>query len=324
MAYFFVLRQQTSFDVRWCRGNIGDMIFQPWVEQMKARGVRFVTSTRATGFQTTDGPGEAITGVRCTSGGEEATLPADKVVFAVGAAALSGMVRSSPALARHPEFRRFANLRGTSVLATRLYLDRAVPTPYSANPCWGFDEGVGMTFFDITKLHAGVGDAPGGALADAPGSVLEVDFYHANPLLVMDDEALVAKAKAHLDTMLGPQCEAADVVDAAVVRLPQGVNWYYPGSYADMPDAQSQAIGNAYFVGDLVRTRHGSWSQEKAFVTGIEAANLICGRDIGDGVIPLPADEVHVAAGRTVLSAFKQLVGGGDKWRAPSLVDFVW
>jgi len=52
MAYFFVLKHQTSFDVRWCKGNVGERIFQPWVEQMRARGVTFLTSTRATGFVT--------------------------------------------------------------------------------------------------------------------------------------------------------------------------------------------------------------------------------------------------------------------------------
>ena len=45
-------RLQTSFDVRWCKGNVGERIFQPWVEQMRARGVTFLTSTRATGFVT--------------------------------------------------------------------------------------------------------------------------------------------------------------------------------------------------------------------------------------------------------------------------------
>ena len=52
MAYFFVLKHQTSFDVRWCKGNVGARIFQPWVEQMRERGVTFLTSTRATGFVT--------------------------------------------------------------------------------------------------------------------------------------------------------------------------------------------------------------------------------------------------------------------------------
>ena len=106
----------------------------------------------------------------------------------MGAAALASLARTCPLLGQHDEWRRFANLRGTSVLATRLFLDRPLRTPYSANACWGFDEGVGMTWFDIRKLHAP-------ALDDEPGAVLEVDYYHASSLLPMSDAEIVAKAK---------------------------------------------------------------------------------------------------------------------------------
>ena len=91
-----------------------------------------------------------------------------------------------------------------------------------------------------------------------------------------------------------------------------------------MPDAQSNAIPNAYFVGDLVRSRHGSWSQEKAFVTGVEAANLILGNDADEGIIPLSPDETHVAFGRKAIAASKSFLGRGDPSRSPSLVDFFW
>ena len=318
MAYFFVLKSQNSFDVRWCRGNVGDKIFDPWVRAMESKGVKFQTSTRVNGFETS---GDHITSVVCsTVDGEKLALDADTVVFAVGAAALNGMVRNSLQLAQHAEFRRFANLRGTGVLATRLYLDRTIDTPYSANACWGFDRGVGMTFFDITKLHGRQNDST----ADAPGSVIEIDYYHAATLLVMSDEDIVAKAKKDLDVMLGPISIAAQVVDAAVVRLPAAVNWYFPGSYADMPDMKSDSFANTYFVGDIVRSRHGSWSQEKAYVTGVEAANSILGRAVNTDVIPLETDEPHVAFGRSLVSFGKSVIGQGDPSRAPSLVDFLW
>ena len=322
MAYFFVLRSQNSFDVRWCKGNIGDKIFDPWVKFLEKEGVKFETSTRVQGFEMED-KANTISKVKCSTvedGGQESmTLDADKVVFAVGGAALNGIVRNSPELSQHSEFRKFANLRGTGVLATRLFLDTVLDTPYSANACWGFDDGVGMTFFDITKLHVLTVSEEG-----VPGSIIEVDFYHAASLLVMSDEDIVDKVKRDLDTILGKQSINAKVLDAAVVRLPQAVNWYSPGSYANMPDAQSTSIPNVYFCGDLVRSRHGSWSQEKAFVTGVEAANLILGREDGSGIIPLPADEPHVSLGRVVLTTAKTVVGFGDSKKAPSLVDFLW
>eukprot|EP00986_Skeletonema_menzelii_P015215 scaffold11304_cov135-Skeletonema_menzelii.AAC.1 len=326
MAYFFVLRSQNSFDVRWCRGNIGELIFDPWVELLKERGVRFETSTRVQGFEM-DG-GDSISKVMCSSTtksdkqqeAELLSLEADTVVFGLGGASLAALVRNSPELAQYSEFRKFANLRGTGVLATRLYLDTVLDTEYSANACWGFDEGVGMTFFDITKLH-GLDVAE---RTDGVGSIIEVDYYHAASLLVMSDEAIVEKVKKDLNTILGLQCINANVVDAAVVRLPQAVNWYSPGSYSNMPDAKSSSIVNAFFCGDLVRSRHGSWSQEKAYVSGIEAANLILSRREGSGIVPLPNDEPHVALGRSALTLVKTFVGRGDSNKAPSLVDFLW
>jgi uncharacterized protein with NAD-binding domain and iron-sulfur cluster len=189
------------------------------------------------------------------------------------------------------------------VLATRLYLDRTVEPSYSANACWGSDRGVGMTFFDITKLH---GDDRNESIAGVPGSVMEVDYYHAASLLVIKDDDIVAKAKKDLDTLLGSTCSSAKVEDATVVKVPQAVNWYYPGSYADMPDIKSKSIANAYFVSDIVRSRHGSWSQEKAYVTGIkETANAILGRPVNTDSIPLSTDEPHVAFGRSMVSIGK-------------------
>ena len=326
MAYFFVLRSQNSFDVRWCTGNIGEVVFDPWVELLKERGVRLMMSMRVEGFEMEEG-GDVISRVVCSrtdssggGGGESVSLEADTVVFGLGGAALNALVRNSPELAQYSEFRKFSNLRGTGVLATRLFLDAVVDTAYSANACWGFDEGVGMTMFDITKLH----NVDVTKQEDGVGSIIEVDYYHAASLLVMNDEAIVEKVKKDLNTILGSQCVNANVIDAAVVRLPQAVNWYSPGSYSNMPDAKSSSIANAYFCGDLVRSRHGSWSQEKAYVSGIEAANLILSRPYGTDIIPLPSDEPHVALGRSALTLAKTLFGRGDAKKAPSLVDFLW
>ena len=312
MAYFFVLKSQNSFDVRWCKGNIGDKIFEPWTKNMENgdEGVKFLTSTRVVGFKEDKASNKISTVICKGENSNEIELNADTVVFAVGGAALNGMVRNSPLLAKHAEFRKFANLRGTGVLATRLYFNKMIDVPYSANACWGFDKLVGQTFFDITKLHS---------IDDAEGSIIEVDYYHAASLLVMDDQAIVEKVKKDLETILGQQCKDAEILDAAVVRLPSAVNWYSPGSYANMPDIKSEAIPNAYFVGDLVKTEHGSWSQEKAYVTGAEAANLILGRPKKSGIIPLSPDEIHVAAGRNFVSSLKGALGS-----QASLVDFLW
>jgi uncharacterized protein with NAD-binding domain and iron-sulfur cluster len=233
-----------------------------------------------------------------------------------GGVALNVMVRGSPSLSKHAEFCKFANLRGTSALTTRLYFDKQLDIPYSANSCWGFVKGICQTFFDIAKLQG---------IDDVEGSIVEVDYYHAANPIVMDVKSIVRKGKRDLENILGKQCKDARVMDSTIVRLPGAVNWFCPGSYRDMPDVKSQAIENVCFVGDLMKTEHGSWSQEKAYVTGgVEASNLILGKPIETNVIPLSADEPHVAVGRMFVALAKTVAGAGDVSKAPSLVDFLW
>ena len=295
---------------------------------------------------------QRITAVHCqpTAAGaaEEVdfTLEADAVVFAVGMKALKFFGSTGP-LAEYETFRQFGNLRGTDVLAVRLFLNTKLPPPtggvpssssekkntYSANACWGFDGGgVGMTVFDLTALHAPSYD-------EEPGSVVEVDWYYASRLLSLGDDEIVKRAKERADAVLGGACAGATVVDAAVVRLPGAVNWYYPGSYQDMPsvapgkEEKAKVAGcpaNAFFAGDVVKSRHGSWSQEKAFVTGVEAAAAVldeCSADAGaaararDSIVPLEPDEPLVGAGRTAARAFRDALGGE---KAPGLGGFFW
>lgn len=117
------------------------------MEHLQSLGVEFQLSTKVKGFRTDDS--ESITAIDCAvqdeGGAHELAIHADKVVFAVGGAALNRFVTLSPTLSKHEDFRKFANLRGIGVLATRLYLDTALDTPYSANACWGFDASVGMS-----------------------------------------------------------------------------------------------------------------------------------------------------------------------------------
>ena len=91
-----------------------------------------------------------------------------------------------------------------------------------------------------------------------------------------------------------------------MVRIPGGVTWFYPGSHALLPPGKSAAVSNLFYVGDYVRSRHGSWSQEKAYVTGMEAANAIAGVEVCR-VVPLKEDEAHVAAGAGAVAAARSL-----------------
>jgi hypothetical protein len=62
--------------------------------------------------------------------------------------------------------------------------------------------------------------------------------------------------------------------------------------------------------GDWIVTNHGSWSQEKAYVTGLEAANLViesCDRGRTANIIPIEANEPHIHLARLVNKTLRDL-----------------
>jgi hypothetical protein len=62
--------------------------------------------------------------------------------------------------------------------------------------------------------------------------------------------------------------------------------------------------------GDWIINRHGSWSQEKAYVTGLEAANLVIASfNFGNlaEIIPVESDEPHIQFGRSLNKSWREL-----------------
>ena len=261
------------------------------------RGVTLQFDTRIEGVEL---DGDTVTAVQAAG-----ATPATTSSLPWGCVAQRIVQVPSAGLARR--ISQFGNLRGTDVLATRLFFDRDIETPLFY--ALGLRRQGGSAWFDLKKLHAP-------RLDGEPGAVVEVDYYHAGSLLGLSDAELEAKARRDLETMV-PAFKNAELVDAAVVRLPEAVNWYFPGSYQSCPTTQSESLRNAYFAGDVVRDLgHGSWSQEKAYVSGIAAANKVLGRAALDGVEPLRPDEPHVAAGAAAAGLLRVLSFGGD---GPSL-----
>ncbi len=291
MLYYFILAHQPDFDVVWCRGTVGDMIFRPWVQQIEQAGGRVLTQRRVTDLLVDAVPnGNAkprVTGVVC--GGE--VFEADAVIFAVGVTGMQKIVSNSSVLRQFPEFCNLMNLGAIDVLATRLWFDRKVKVPLPSNACFGFDATTGWTFFDLNTLHD--------EWQDEPGSVIEADFYHANQLLPMDDQEMIAKVHRDLTTCV-PQFRDAKVIDSSVVRLPKAVTHFSPGSYQSMLPGQT-SLANVFMSGDWIITRHGSWSQEKAYVTGLEAANRVIAQ-FGVGtlaqIVSVEPDEPHIELAR--------------------------
>jgi len=256
MLYYFILAHQPDFDVRWCRGTVGEQIFRPWTQAIEQAGGKILANHRVT--DVIEGEGDRLTGVVC---GDE-VFAADAVIFAVGITGLKKIVASSPALRRRPEFRNVQNLGAIDVLATRLWCDRKIDIPLPSNACFGFHQTTGWTFFDLNALHD--------EYRDDPGSVIEVDYYHANQFLHLDDAEILPLVQANLAGCI-PAFREAQIVDHSVIRLPQAVSHFAPGSYRYLLPGQT-SLQNVFMSGDWIVTHHGSWSQEKAYVTGLEAA----------------------------------------------------
>ncbi|BAU63498.1 amine oxidase [Stanieria sp. NIES-3757] len=292
MLYYFILAHQPDFDVVWCRGTVGEKIFKPWIQRIEQAGGKVLTNKRVSDV-VLDEKGNAK-GVVC---GEE-FFAADAVISAVSVSGIKKIVDSSTTLNNYDQFRNLANLKGIDVLATRLWFDRKVNIPLPSNACFGFDPTTGWTFFDLNALQD--------EYRDEPGSVIEADFYHANQLLPMSDEQIVAKVQRDLTTCI-PDFGQAKVIDRSIVRVKEGVTHFFPGSYQYLLPARTD-IPNLFMSGDWIVTRHGSWSQEKAYVTGLEAANLVIEK-FGIGrkanIIPVEPDEPHIQFARTINRTFR-------------------
>ncbi len=297
MLYYFILAHQPDFDVVWCRGTVADQIFKPWAARIERSGGQIFSNRRVSDLMT-DESGR-VTGVVA---GDE-TFEADAVIFAVGVGGMQKIVSASSVLQARSEFRNVMNLGGVDVLATRLWFDRKVTVPRPSNACFGFDATTGWTFFDLNALHD--------EYKDELGSVIEVDFYHANQLLPLDNEQILAQVQGYLSTCV-PGFRDAKIVDSSVIRLPRAVTHFSPGSYQFMLGART-SFDNVFMSGDWIVTRHGSWSQEKAFVTGLEAANRVIERfKLGQkaSIVPVEADEPHIQVAREVNLAARSLLGG--------------
>jgi uncharacterized protein with NAD-binding domain and iron-sulfur cluster len=299
MLYYFILAHQPDFDVRWCRGTVGEQIFHPWTQAITAAGGKILANHRVT--EVIEGEGNRVTAVVC----DDETFAADAVVFAVGITGMKKIVASSPALRQRAEFRNVQNLGAIDVLAVRLWFDRKVHIPLPSNACFGFHQTTGWTFFDLNALHD--------EYRHEPGSVIEVDYYHANQFLHLNDDEILPLVQHDLAGCL-PEFRNATIIDHSVIRIPQGVTHFAPGSYRYLLPCET-SFHNVFMSGDWITTRHGSWSQEKAYVTGLEAANQVI-QHIGLGqeamIHPIVPDEPHIQIARTLNRAGRSLLDQFD------------
>ena len=130
---FLALGHQANFDVKWCRGPIGEKILTPLVETIMRRGGSVLGAHRMQDLVISEESGEVIGVVASTPAGSTRLFECDAVILAVGVKALQTLTRKVPAPGKSEQFRRVMNLRASDCVAVRLTMDRRFATRSPSN-----------------------------------------------------------------------------------------------------------------------------------------------------------------------------------------------
>ncbi len=299
--HVFALQSKGAFDVRWCTGSIGQTIFQPWMEQMTARGNVKITSGQRVTNITAQSSGSFDVSVQ----GNNERYTCDAVVMAVGGTALKRLALNCPLL-QVPESKYWNDsLRGVTCVAVRLFFDRDCLkpwlTPMKDSPVVVCGPNIlpelvetGFCIYDLNRLQPNV---------FSNVTALEVDFFRADDIANMESDDDVADlALEAVATALQIPSIAQDRnswLEVHVIRARNAVSHFCLDSAKTSPGVRARK--GLYFSGDWIdRTGHSSWSTEKAVVTGRQAASAIakdfdlqgCDTD----VIPAPPETPTLTA----------------------------
>ncbi|CAA0807720.1 Unknown protein [Striga hermonthica] len=295
MLYYFVLANQKNFNSVWCRGPIREKIFQPWIESLKSNGCRFFEGRKVTDFVLDEKTG-CVSEVIC----EKESFKADAFILSVGISTLQEIIQTSAVLCSRDEFLNVMKLKSADLVTVKLWLDRKVNIPHASNVSCGYGNACAWTFFDLTGIHD---EHKGSSLM-----IVQADLYHANELMPLKDEKIVEKVMSWLSRCID-DFENAIVVDKEIGRYPKLHTHFFPGSYKYMMRG-STSFPNLYMAGDWIVNRHGSWSQEKSYVSGLEAANRVVDH-LEEGafakIVPVQEDEPHIEAIRSFNRNFSDI-----------------
>jgi len=289
LLYYYALAHQDSFDVRWIKnGTVSDSLILPLATHLqekhglKVKGGSFVSKISYDESKKTNIEYK-------TRDGEVSTMDVDGIVLALNGKGMSAVVSNSPDLAQYKTFSKAASMaNGVDVISVRLWLDRYVPTRTPANVFSRFDalRGSGGTFFMLDQFQKeNEKDLWGGETPQ--GSVLACDFYNAGSLLSLSDEKITEILMKELLPEAVPDFAYANLVDSWVGKFPGSVSFFSPGSFDRRPPMQGDPdVPTIKFAGDWVRMgdmEHGAKGlcQERAYVSGIQAGNLLLDETIG-------------------------------------------
>ena len=320
LLYYYALAHQDSFDVRWIKSkSIAEHLFAPLSERLQdEHQLQVMGGTLATTLNmSTDTRGVRSVETRSVTTGRSSVVDnVDAVVLAVGAKGMGALMANSPECAAlTPELVRAGSLDAIDVVSVRLWLDRTISVADPANVFSRFSalKGAGATFFMLDQLQHDTKQALWG---DQPeqGSVIASDFYNASAIAELSDQEVVDCLMQDLLPMAQPAFRGAVVVDQEVRRYPRSVSLFSPGSFIQRPPLET-SLASVVCAGDWVRMgerEHGAKGlcQERAYVSGLEAANSLLRRGIVKGsnassgqqhlVFPIRADEPQVVLGRAL------------------------
>jgi len=289
LLYYYALAHQDSFDVRWIRnGTVSDSLIAPMANRLQEDFNLTVLGGSRVGKISLESDGRELSASTIeytTNQGTEKQVieDIDGIVLSLGCKGMEAVVNASPDLARIPVFSAAASLKGIDVISCRLWLDRKVETRTPANVFAKYKElrGAGGTFFMLDQLQDESMDELWGD--DKPqGSVVACDFYNAGALMSLSEDDLIRILMEDLLPSAVPKFADAILVDSWVGKYPGTVTWFSPGSYTKRPplEGAGSLLPNIKCAGDWVRMgerEHGAKGlcQERAFVSGIEAANAL-------------------------------------------------
>ena len=339
LLYYYALAHQDSFDVRWIKnGTVADSLILPLADMLQEdHGLNVLGGCRVgeISLEKSFNGKLAVNTVKYTKDGEEITIGnVDGIILALGCKGMESVVRASPDLARLPTFSKAASLKGIDVISTRIWFDTVIPTRTPANVFAKFDElrGSGGTFFMLDQLQGNTpelwGESSGSDSdendedkeASPRGSVVAADFYNAGALMSMSDDDIIKILTEDLLPSAVPKFKDAKVVDSWVGKYAGTVSWFSPGSFSSRPPlegAGNDVLPNIKCAGDFVtmgEREHGAKGlcQERAYVSGIEAANSLLKTTAGVShvkeVLPVREDEeqfkLGVAVNNQVMKVF--------------------
>ena len=318
LLYYYALAHQDSFDVRWIKnGTVADSLILPLATMLQEEHDLTVLGACRVGEislkKSSTGSSSSkkleVQSVTYTKDGQSHTIDnVDGIILALGCQGMESVIRASPDLARLPVFSKAASLKGIDVISTRIWLDKVVETRTPANVFSRFEElrGSGGTFFMLDQLQGNTDELWGvksgddsdvngdsGEEKQTRGSVVACDFYNSGALMTMTDEDIVKTLMEDLLPSAVPKFKDAKVVDSWVGKYSGTVSWFSPGSYDRRPPlegAGNEVLPNVKCAGDWVRMgerEHGAKGlcQERAYVSGIEAANSLLRSTTGGGVM---------------------------------------